>query len=124
MDSIRMLLSLIFLLVLLDYCNCYKLMNNNNDIKVIDNKIKKRLTSMIVSVSLLSLPILTISSSPIYAIDNNIIYKSGKSPKQEDPNDPKKGTKKESSFLRCLSNCKANCQKPGGNNQHLIILLL
>ena len=115
-----MLLSVILLILLVDFCSSYKLINNNhNDVKVIDNKIRKSITSMIVSVSLLSLPILTISPSPSYAVDNNIIYKSGKSPKQEDPNDPKKGTKKESSFLRCLSNCKADCQKPGGIQYHI-----
>ena len=42
-----------------------------------------------------------------------LIWKSGKNPAPVDPNDPKKGTKKDSSFLRCLSGCKQDCQKPG-----------
>ena len=42
-----------------------------------------------------------------------LIWKSGKNPTPSDPNDPKKGTKKDSSFLRCLSGCKQDCQKPG-----------
>lgn len=42
-----------------------------------------------------------------------LIYKSGKSPVAANPNDPKQGTKKEPSFLRCVSNCKSDCQKPG-----------
>ena len=42
-----------------------------------------------------------------------LTYKSGKSPTAANPNDPKQGTKKEPSFLRCVSNCKSDCQKPG-----------
>ena len=42
-----------------------------------------------------------------------LTYKSGKSPTAANPNDPKLGTKKEPSFLRCVSNCKSDCQKPG-----------
>lgn len=49
----------------------------------------------------------------VHAADS-VIYKSGKTPekfKNKDPND-KKGTRKEGAFLRCLSNCKTDCQKP------------
>ena len=42
-----------------------------------------------------------------------LVYKSGKSPSGPNKNDPKLGTKKEPSFLRCVSNCKSDCQKPG-----------
>jgi hypothetical protein len=42
-----------------------------------------------------------------------LTYKSGKSPTAANPNNPKEGTKKEPSFLRCVSNCKSDCQKPG-----------
>ena len=42
-----------------------------------------------------------------------LVYKSGKSPTGPNKNDPKQGTKKEPSFLRCVSNCKSDCQKPG-----------
>ena len=126
---------LLLVVVLLNFINSFKftLHNNinynniNNDYSINnknrnsnsnhnDNKmVKKSLSSMIISLSLLSFPLL---NSPSYAaVDKSntlTIYKSGKSPKQEDANDPKKGTKKETSFLRCLSNCKADCQKPGG----------
>ena len=43
-----------------------------------------------------------------------IIYKSGKMPiggNKADP-DSKVGTKKDSKFLRCISNCKSDCQTP------------
>ena len=126
---------LLLVVVLLNFINSFKftLHNNinynniNNDYSINnknrnsnsnhnDNKmVKKSLSSMIISLSLLSFPLM-MNSLPADAIDKSTvtIYKSGKSPKQEDPNDPKKGTKKETSFLRCLSNCKADCQKPGG----------
>lgn len=42
-----------------------------------------------------------------------LTYKSGKSPTAANPNNPKEGTKKEPAFLRCVSNCKSDCQKPG-----------
>ena len=42
-----------------------------------------------------------------------LVYKSGKSPTGPNKNDPKLGSKKEPSFLRCVSNCKSDCQKPG-----------
>lgn len=47
------------------------------------------------------------------AVQSGLIYKSGKNPMPVDPNDPKKGSKKDTSFLRCLSSCKQDCQKPG-----------
>lgn len=124
---------IIVLLVLIISCNGYKLMtnrairNNSNkyDLTPINNDINnimttKSLSTLIISLSLLSLPLISLPSSS-FAADSKggLIYKTGKSPKQEDPNDPKKGTKKESSFLRCLSNCKADCQKPGGIQYHI-----
>ena len=44
----------------------------------------------------------------------DIIYKSGKTPEKfrNKNKDDKTGTKKETKFLRCLSNCKTECQKP------------
>ena len=45
----------------------------------------------------------------------HIVYKSGKTPdkmKNKDSSN-KKGTRKDTSFLRCMSNCKSDCQKPG-----------
>jgi hypothetical protein len=42
-----------------------------------------------------------------------LIYKSGKSPTPPNQSDPKKGTKKDSTFLRCISDCKTRCQRPG-----------
>jgi hypothetical protein len=126
--SIQKFVYIIILFVLiLQYSNSYKLVNrvrnkivSKNDVTAINNDavnnmMKKGLTTMIISLSLLSLPLISLPSTS-FAADSKggLIYKTGKSPKQEDPNDPKKGTKKESSFLRCLSNCKADCQKPGG----------
>ena len=45
----------------------------------------------------------------------SITYKSGKTPDKIKNSDSsnKKGTRKETSFLRCMSNCKSDCQKPG-----------
>jgi hypothetical protein len=40
-------------------------------------------------------------------------YKSGKNPYGIDKNDPKKGTKKDYTFLKCISNCKSDCELPG-----------
>lgn len=40
------------------------------------------------------------------------IWKSGKNPRPVNPSDPKVGSKKDSSFLKCLSSCKQDCQKP------------
>ena len=42
-----------------------------------------------------------------------LYYKSGKNPVPLDPNNPKVGSKKDSSFLRALSSCKQDCQRPG-----------
>ena len=44
----------------------------------------------------------------------DVIYKSGKTPEQlkNKNKDDKSGTKKDMKFLRCLSNCKTECQKP------------
>ena len=42
-----------------------------------------------------------------------VVYKSGKNPVLVDPGNPKVGSKKDSSFLRALSSCKQDCQKPG-----------
>ena len=65
-------------------------------------------------ISLPQLPESLLGISVVHAADNGVIYKSGKTPekfKNKDPND-KKGTRKEGAFLRCLSNCKSDCQKP------------
>lgn len=61
------------------------------------------------------------SSSPVLALDAAssattsskapIIYKSGKSP--EGLPSSKADSKKDISFLRCISQCKSDCQKPG-----------
>ena len=53
---------------------------------------------------------------PAWAADRPtapLIYKSGKNPLPPNPPDSKEGTKKDTTFLRCMSNCKSNCQKPG-----------
>ena len=43
-----------------------------------------------------------------------IVYKSGKFPigQAKSTSDPKAGTKKDVPFLRCVSNCKTDCQAP------------
>jgi TATA-box binding protein (TBP) (component of TFIID and TFIIIB) len=43
-----------------------------------------------------------------------IVYKSGKFPigQAKSTSDPKAGTKKDVPFLRCVSNCKTDCQDP------------
>jgi hypothetical protein len=50
---------------------------------------------------------------PSIAVED-IIYKSGKTPEKfkNKNKDDKTGTKKETKFLRCMSNCKSECQKP------------
>lgn len=40
-----------------------------------------------------------------------LVYKSGKNPRPN-PSDPKAGSKKDSTFLKCLSSCKQDCQRP------------
>lgn len=41
------------------------------------------------------------------------VYRSGKNPDVSASKDSKVGTKKDINFLRCMSNCKSNCQLPG-----------
>ena len=41
------------------------------------------------------------------------IYRSGKNPDAQSNKDSKVGTKKDINFLRCMSNCKSQCQLPG-----------
>ena len=58
-------------------------------------------------------------SSAVQQASAPLVYKSGKNPTPVDPSDPKKGSKKDSTFLRCLSSCKQDCQKPGEGNAKL-----
>ena len=51
-------------------------------------------------------------ASILRAVDNPIVYKSGKNPIPIDKNDPKAGTRKDIKFLRCLSACKAKSELP------------
>ena len=44
---------------------------------------------------------------------STLIFKTGKNPIPPNPPDSKTGTKKDTSFLRAMSNCKARCQAPG-----------
>lgn len=46
-------------------------------------------------------------------IGGPIIYKSGKNPFPPASKDSTAGTKKDINFLRCMSNCKSQCQLPG-----------
>lgn len=55
------------------------------------------------------------SSMLAFAVEKgDVVYKSGKTPDQfkNKNKDDKSGTKKDIKFLRCLSNCKTECQKP------------
>jgi hypothetical protein len=54
------------------------------------------------------------------------IYKSGKNPSIVDLNNPKKGSKKDSGFLRCVSNCKSDCELPtqGKATQRVVRLIV
>jgi hypothetical protein len=58
-------------------------------------------------------------SNPVHVVEaadnkGGIVYKSGKTPEQfkNKNKDDKTGTKKDSKFLRCMSKCKIECQKP------------
>lgn len=46
-------------------------------------------------------------------VQNPRIYKSGKNPDGVSSKESTVGTKKDTSFLRCMSNCKTQCQLPG-----------
>ena len=72
------------------------------------------IAKILLSSSLLCLP-MTSHTMPAFAVDTkaNLIYKSGKNPVPIDANDPTIGSKKDISFLRCMSNCKSKCQLPG-----------
>jgi hypothetical protein len=51
--------------------------------------------------------------SEAFAADAQVrVFKSGKNPDQ--PTDSKVGTRKETKFLRSMSDCKSKCQLPGG----------
>eukprot|EP01038_Epipyxis_sp_PR26KG_P010717 gene10717-14390_t len=41
-----------------------------------------------------------------------LTYKTGKNPVGLYPSDSKVGSKKDTTFLRCMSNCKSTCQRP------------
>lgn len=69
-------------------------------------------------VASICLPLLLITSidakiTAALPADNGqpLIYRSGKNP-IPNANGSKDGTKKDSNFLRCLSNCKSRCQAP------------
>ena len=69
----------------------------------------------VVSASLLVASLFSADGSVLAAdkAGTPLIYKSGKNPVPPNPPDSKEGTKKDSSFLRAMSNCKSTCQKPG-----------
>lgn len=51
-----------------------------------------------------------------YAADSPkpvLVYRSGKNPNANQKKDSKEGTKKDIGFLRCMSQCKSDCQLPG-----------
>ncbi len=59
---------------------------------------------------LLSLPLTY--GVPFSTASEPLVYKSGKNPVPVDKNDPKAGTRKDTKFLRCLSNCKSKSEQP------------
>jgi len=76
--------------------------------------------SAAVAVTVLLQPSLGLQSPDSFAAvfaaeapQNVLVWKTGKNPVVVDPNDPKKGSKKDYTFLKCLSGCKQDCQKPG-----------
>lgn len=82
-----------------------------------------QLTTKLIGVSLGTLPAAFIAVHPavfpthfLLSAENpsstSTIYRSGKNPYPIDKNDPKKGTKKDYSFLKCISNCKSDCELP------------
>ena len=83
-----------------------------------------QLTTKLIGISLGVFPATFISMHPpifpthlILSVENPpsgtaTIYRSGKNPYPIDKNDPKKGTKKDYSFLKCVSNCKSDCELP------------
>jgi len=91
---------------------------NNNALESIGlSQAPKKIAAGFLAVALLTVPTRhgTAYAEPIY-------YKSGKAPvsmdlKEKNSNtkgasDSKAGTKKDSNFLRCMSNCKSDCQAP------------
>ena len=68
---------------------------------------------LVIAVNFLtSNPSLAVDSTPSSSSGKTIIYKSGRNPVLPNPKEPKEGSKKDTNFLRALSNCKSNCQAP------------
>jgi hypothetical protein len=72
--------------------------------------------SLLIAASLTLSPYSMINSNTVLAADtsNPTIWKSGKTPANLKTKDSKEGTKKDSKFLRAMSDCKSKCQLPGG----------
>ncbi len=82
--------------------------------------LKKFSRVLSISLTVASLEVINLSySSPRFFVSASptIIYKSGKTPYIEGSSlgrkDSNSESKKDISFLRCISNCKAKCQLPG-----------
>lgn len=79
------------------------------------------IASALLSSMTLLLPISAVTALPAWAAaaaagaaDAPLkVYKSGKNPNPPPKDGSKAGTKKDTGFLRCMSNCKTQCQKPG-----------
>lgn len=117
----KLLAQILFIFVFYGFFDCIESLKSPIDLF---NKRIAKYQDRIVYQTILSFSCLTILSSnlilqPCYAIDNNLqnkplpIYKSGKNPSSSSSSDSKVGTKKDIDFLRCMSNCKSDCQKPG-----------
>mgnify|MGYP001205730175 CR=1 FL=1 len=97
-----------------------------------NNIIKNKFRNTLLSISLITSPFTLTPTLPSLSIDNTattlivsntkstnandvLIYKSGKNPRGPPVNkDDKTGTKKDRKFLKCISNCKGDCESPTG----------
>lgn len=112
----KFIVTSLFVFIILQSVSAFGLHNVHksftNDIKGHLSKNRLKLPAVLITASILSFgfmdkAIAAETKTPV------LTYKSGKSPTGVNQNDPKKGTKKEPSFLKCVSNCKSDCQKPG-----------
>lgn len=99
-----------------------RIQNNKQIVSIESNKLPRTLmngkqilgfTASLIASMILQIDSCNALSTLEIASNNNnpLIYKSGKNPIPPKEGS-KEGTKKDTNFLRCLSNCKARCQLP------------
>ena len=94
----------------LSLCSAWQFTRKTDRVSLNRHQLVKSISATLVLVSMFSF------DGPSFAADKTsgpLIYKSGKNPVPPNPPDSKDGTKKDTNFLRCVSNCKSNCQRPG-----------